>query len=94
VRVRVTGGSLIRVQKNSYSVPTTLIGHQVTVRIHEWNLEVHYKSHLVEALPCLVCENQHHVNYCRVIDSLLRKPGGLRNYNYRDDLFPSSSRTT
>jgi len=34
VRGPVTRGSRIRVQKNSYSVPTSLIGHQVTVRIH------------------------------------------------------------
>jgi hypothetical protein len=25
-----------------------------------------------------------------VIDSLLRKPGGFRNYRYRDDLFPQA----
>lgn len=89
VRIPVTRGSLIRVQKNSYSVPTSLIGHQVTVRIHEWHLEVYYKSHLIETLPRLVGENQHHVNYRHVIESLLRKPGGFRDYRYRDDLFPS-----
>ena len=89
VRVRVTRGSLIRVQKNVYSVPTSLIGRRVTVRIHEWHLEVYYQSHLVETLPRLVGEKQHHVNYRHVIDSLLRKPGGFRDYRYRDDLFPS-----
>jgi hypothetical protein len=32
----------------------------------------------------------HHyqINYRHVIDSLLRKPGGFRNYRYRADLFP------
>ena len=89
VRIPVTRGSLIRVQKNSYSVPTSLIGHQVTVRIHEWHLEVYYKSHLIETLPRLVGENQHHVNYRHVIESLLRKQCGFRDYRYRDDLFPS-----
>jgi hypothetical protein len=89
VRVRVTRSSLIRVQKNVYSVPTGLIGHRVTVHIHEWYLEVYYQSHLVETLPRLAGENRHHVNYRHVIDSLLRKPGGFRNYRYRDDLFPS-----
>ena len=32
---------------------------------------------------------QHHINYRHVIASLLRKPGGFRDYRYRDDLFPS-----
>jgi hypothetical protein len=89
VRVRVTRASLIRVQKNVYSVPTGLIGHRVTVRIHEWHLEVYYQSHLVETLPRLIGKNRHYVNYRHVIDSLLRKPGGFRDYRYRDDLFPA-----
>jgi hypothetical protein len=89
VRVRVTRGSLIRVLKNVYSVPTSLIGRRVTVRVHEWQLDVYYQTHLVETLPRLLGKKQHHVNYRHVIDSLLRKPGGFRDYRYRDDLFPS-----
>jgi hypothetical protein len=89
IRVRVTRGSLIRVQKNVYSVPTSLIGRRVTVRIHEWHLDIYYQAHLVETLPRLVGKKQHRVNYRHVIDSLLRKPGGFRDYRYRDDLFPS-----
>ena len=89
VRVRVTRGSLIRVQKNVYSVPTSLIGRRVTVRIHEWHLEVYYQTHLVVTLPRLIGQKRHHVNYRHVIDSLIRKPGGFRDYRYRDDLFPS-----
>jgi hypothetical protein len=89
VRVRVSRGSLIRVEKNVYSVPTSLIGCQVTVKIHEWHLEVYYQRHLVETLPRLIGEKKHRVNYRHVIDSLLRKPGGFRDYRYRDDLFPS-----
>jgi hypothetical protein len=89
IRVRVTRNSLIRVQKNVYSVPTSLIGRRVTVRVHEWHLDVYYQTRLVETLPRLVGEKQHRVNYRHVIDSLLRKPGGFRDYRYRDDLFPS-----
>jgi len=89
VRARVSRGSLIRVQQNCYSVPTSLIGQRVTVRIHEWHLEVWYQAHLVETLPRLVGSERHHVNYRHLIDSLLRKPGGFRNYRYRDDLFPT-----
>ena len=88
VRVKVTRGSLIRVQKKVYSVPTSLIGRRVTVRIYEWHLEVYYQSHLVETLPRLIGTQQYQVNYRHVIDSLLRKPGGFRDYRYRDDLFP------
>jgi hypothetical protein len=70
-------------------VPTSLIGHYVTVQVHEWHLDVYYQSHLVETLPRLVGKQRHRINYRHLIDSLLRKPGGFRDYRYRDDLFPS-----
>jgi len=89
VRVRVSRASTIRVDKNTYSVPTSLIGRKVKVHIHEWRLEVYYQSHHIETLPRLLGEKRHHVNYRHVIDSILRKPGGFRNYRYRDDLFPT-----
>jgi hypothetical protein len=44
---------------------------------------------LVDTLPRLVGCREHHVNYRHLIDTLLRKPGGFRNYRYREDLFPS-----
>jgi transposase InsO family protein len=88
-RVKVTRGSLIRVQKNVYSVPTGLIGHRVTVHVHEWHLEVYFRRHLVETMPRLIGQNRQQLNYRHVIDSLLRKPGGFRDYRYRDALFPS-----
>jgi len=89
VRVRVSRASTIRVDKNTYSVPTSLIGRKVKVDIHEWCLEVYYQSHHIETLPRLLGKRRHHVNYRHVIDSLLRKPGGFRDYRYRDDLFPT-----
>jgi hypothetical protein len=88
-KVPVSRGGLIRVLRNAYSVPTSLIGHQVTVRVHEWYLEVYYGGELVETLPRLVGSRKHHVDYHHAIDTLLRKPGGFRNYRYREDLFPS-----
>jgi len=89
VRVRVSQGSLIRVAKNHYSVPTNLIGQWVKVRVHEWHVQVYYEQKLVDTLPRLVGKQQHHINYRHVIDSLLRKPGGFRDYRYREALFPS-----
>lgn len=88
-RVKVNRAGLIRVQNNSYSVPTSLIGHQVTVRIYEWHIEVYYRQRKVEAMARLVGQNRQQINYRHLIDSLLRKPGGFRNYRYREALFPS-----
>lgn len=88
VRLKVNRGSCIRVQHNLYSVPTHLIGQQVTVHIYEWHLAVYYRQTQVEHLPRLVGQNKQQINYRHLIDSLLRKPGGFRHYRYRDALFP------
>lgn len=76
-------------QHNAYSVPTSLINQQVRVRIYEWHLEVYYRQQLVETMPRLVGQNRCQLNYRHLIDPLLRKPGGFRNYRYREALFPN-----
>jgi len=88
-RVRVSRSSLIQVQRHTYSVPTSLIGKEVTVHIQEWTIDLYYASTWVERLPRLIGEQKrHHINYRHVIDTLLRKPGGFRQYRFREDLFP------
>jgi hypothetical protein len=88
LRVRVNRAGLIRVQSNGYSVPSGLKGKQVTVRVYEWSIEVWYANRRVETLPRLIGAKKYHINYRHVIDTLLRKPGGFRNYRHQADLFP------
>ena len=58
-----------------------------------WNgyrhLEVYYGKKLVETLPRLTSTGQQHISYRHLIGTLLRKPGGFREYRYREALFPS-----
>ena len=89
VRVKVNRAGMIRVQNNSYSVPTSLIGHQVTVYIYEWHLEVYYRRQQIETMSRLVGQQKYQLNYRHLIDSLLRKPGGFRRYRHREALFPN-----
>jgi hypothetical protein len=88
-RVRVSEAGTIRFTNNSYSVPSRLVGEQVDVRASEWTLEVWYAGECVERIPRLVGRNRSRIQYRHVIDSLLSKPGGFRDYRYRDDLFPT-----
>jgi hypothetical protein len=88
VRPRVSAGGTIRVLNNVYSVPSGLIGKLVTARISEWQIEIWYANQCVDTFPRLIGLKRHQVNYRHVIDTLLRKPGGFRDYRYRDDLFP------
>lgn len=90
LRVRVSAAGLIRVLAHPYSLPSGLVGKQVTVLVGEWDLTVWYGGRCWETLPRLVARGAHHVQYRHVIDTLLRKPGGFRDYRYRDDLFPTA----
>ena len=89
--VRVSRGSLIRVQNNTYSVHSRLIGEQVEVRIFADSIEVWYAQKKMETLARLRGNGKHQVNYRHVIDWLVRKPGAFKDYRYQADLFPSSS---
>jgi len=86
--VRVGQNGILRVGSNGYSVPSGLKGKRATVRVYEWHIEVWYANQRIETLPRVPGAHHYQINYRHVIDSLLRKPGGFRNYRYRDDLFP------
>jgi hypothetical protein len=86
--VRVGQNGILRVGSNGYSVPSGLKGKRATVRIYEWHIEVWYANQRLETLPRVPGAHHYQINYRHVIDSLLRKPGGFRNYRYREDLFP------
>jgi hypothetical protein len=85
---RVSSGGTIRVLHNIYSVPSGLQGKLVRVRVYEWQIEVWYANQCVETFPRVPGTSRHQINYRHVIDTLLRKPGGFRDYRYREDLFP------
>lgn len=88
IRPRVSSGGTIHVLHNLYSVPSGLQGKIVSVRLYEWQIEVWYANQCVESFPRVTGTSRHQINYRHVIDSLLRKPGGFRDYRYREDLFP------
>jgi len=89
IEVKVRNSSTIRVRQNTYSVPSRLIGEEVTIRVFAEHLEIWYAQRCTERLPRLYGRHKHRINYRHVIDSLVRKPGAFENYRWRDDLFPS-----
>jgi len=89
LKVKVGPSSTIRVNHNTYSVNSRLIGERVDIRLYVEHLEVWYSQRCVEKIPRLRGENGHHINYRHIIDWLVRKPGAFENYRYRQDLFPT-----
>jgi hypothetical protein len=90
VRARVSVGSTLKVDRNTYSVPSRLIGEVVEVQVRTEELEVWFGGVLTERLPRLRGRGQERINYRHVIGWLVRKPGAFERYRYRDDLFPTS----
>jgi len=86
----VNSGSLIHVDRNTYSVPSRLIGERVEVRLYVEHVEVWYAQREVERFPRLRGRQKRAVNYRHIIDWLVRKPGAFANYVYREELFPTS----
>jgi hypothetical protein len=88
--LRVDRGSLIRVDRNVYSVNSRLIGEKVNVRLYAEHLEVWYGQRRVDDLPRLRGRGKSRIEYRHLIDWLVRKPGAFENYRYREDMFPTS----
>jgi hypothetical protein len=88
-QAKVRSFSTLRVGHRTYSVPSRLIGHEVTVRQYANYLEVDYKDRRVETLPRQRGEQTVRIDYRHVIFSLVRKPGAFAAYRYREELFPS-----
>ena len=85
----VRAWSTIRIRGQIYSVPSRLIGHEVSVRVFTEKLEVRYRGTLTATMPRLRGTGQVSIDYRHVIWSLVRKPGAFARYRYREELFPT-----
>jgi transposase len=88
-KVHVGTFSTLRAGKNTYSVPSRLIGEDVEARLYSESVEVIYAGETVCRMDRLRGESNARIDYRHVIFSLVRKPGAFRRYRYREALFPS-----
>lgn len=74
-RLEVTVGSTstIRVNNNTYSVESRLIGEALQVHLYADHLDLYLAQKRVDTLPRLRGKCRHLINYRHVIDQLLRK---------------------
>jgi hypothetical protein len=89
LRLTVSPFSTISVLRNTYSVPSRLLGTTVLVRVRAETFELYVGTSLLLTLPRLVGTGQHRIEYRHIIWSLMRKPGAFANYRFREELFPS-----
>lgn len=87
VVMQVPPTSLIRIQQNVYSVPSRFIGHKLQAYVYRDFIDLYWGTNKVLTLPKI--EEGASINYRHIIDSLIRKPGAFKNYQYRECLYPS-----
>ena len=92
---RVRSTSTIEVRSVTYSVPSRLIGQQLTVHLRHDRLDLFLRSHYVETLPRLHAQKGQkalrRIDFRHVIESLRRKPRALLRAQLQDDLLPGES---
>ena len=96
VVVRVRSTSTIEVRSVTYSVPSRLIGQQLTVHLRHDRLDLFLRSQFVETLPRLYRRAGEsgplrRIDFRHVIDSLRRKPRALLRAQLQDDLLPGEN---
>ena len=90
VTKRVSQSSTIRIETNTYSVHSRLIGETLRVGVKANSIELWVAQKCVARFPRLRGKHKHRISYRHIIHSLHRKPGAFAQYQYKDDLYPSS----
>ncbi|MEA5416295.1 IS21 family transposase [Synechococcus sp. BA-132 BA5] len=94
--VRVRSTSTIEVRSVTYSVPSRLIGQQLTVHLRHDRLDLFLRSQFVETLPRLHRQAGQigplrRIDFRHMIESLRRKPRALLRAQLQADLLPGEN---
>ncbi|MEI6157834.1 MAG: hypothetical protein WCP87_05655, partial [Atribacterota bacterium] len=87
-RVRVNKYGMIRVKKSLYSVPSRLVGQVVEVVVGEDDIQVFFQGTFQYQTPRVQRNQQAAIDYRHVVRHLIRKPGALARYRFKEQLFP------
>jgi hypothetical protein len=92
----VRSTSTIEVRSITYSVPSRLIGQQLTVHLRHDRLDLFLRSQFVETLPRLhrgagASGPLRRIDFRHVIDSLRRKPRALLRAQLQADILPGEN---
>lgn len=88
--MRVLSYSTVRVEQCAYAVLAKLIGAVVQVRITGDEVSVRHDAVEIASYPTTI-GHQARIDYRHLIASLVRKPGAVALYIYREEPFPRPS---
>ena len=94
VSTKVSSLSMITIRCITYSVPSRLAGHTLTVHIYQRRLDLYLGSTLVCTLERQYSrpdKSRYAINYKHVIHSFIKKPGAFRHCKYKTELIPNQT---
>jgi hypothetical protein len=90
--------ALLTVRKESYTVPSRLIGHRLKLRLYDERIEAYLGETCVfeapRARPARGEARARLIDYRHLVPALKRKPGALVRWRFRDALWPRSEYAT
>lgn len=92
--VKVSNLAIIILKGMSYSVPSNLSGHSITLHIYQNEIKAYLGCSFVYSFARKYIKQQNSryvIDYKHVVHSLIKKPAAFRNCQYRDDIFPNDN---
>ena len=91
---KISNLSLIVIKNMTYSVPSRLAGHTLTLHLYQHKIEGYLGSNLVICLERKyrhIQKTRYVIDYRHIVHALIKKPGAFRFCQYRDELLPNES---
>jgi hypothetical protein len=89
IPVTVSPSSTVHVLGVPYSVPSRLIALALRAFVYPDKIDLFYGQRCIQRMSKI--ESGFSVDYRHIIDSLIRKPGAFKHYQYQAALFPRST---
>ena len=89
IPVTVSPASTVHILGVPYSVPSRLIALSLRASVFPDKIDLFYGHYRIQQMPKI--ESGFLIDYRHIIDSLIRKPGAFKHYQYQAALFPRVS---
>ena len=92
ISTKISSLSMMIIRNMTYSVPSRLAGHTITIHLHQKRIVGFLGGGKVLDINRKYSNQQssrYVINYCHLIHALIKKPRAFRHCRYRDELLPN-----
>ena len=95
--VKISGLSILVIKNMTYSVPSRLMGHTLTLHIYQHHIDAYLGNRLVFSQTRKYRPangSRYVIDYRHIIHALIKKPRAFRFCQYRDEILPNDTYRT